>query len=99
MELIELKYVGGRPNSKELWNRKRYIFSKDNDFTCEVPRELEQWLAQNARGQYQVQQSKTIIKEVIKEVPVEKSLKCDKCGFTAKTEQGLLVHKAKHSKK
>ena len=100
MNLISIKYVGGRPNSKETWNRKSYFFNKDNDFISEVPRELEQWLAQNARGQYQVQQGKTIIKEVIKEVEIKPYLKCDKCDFEAKTEHGLVIHKTiKHSKK
>lgn len=97
-ELIDLKYVAGRPNSKEIWNRKRYIFNKENDFTCEVPRELEQWLAQNAKGQYQVQQNKTVIKEVIVEVERKPVLKCDKCDYTAKTEHGLTIHQHSHKK-
>ena len=94
-----IKYVGGRPNSKEVWDRKRYIFSKDNEFTCEVPQKLVEWLAGNAPGQYQVVPTKTIIKEVIREVERKPDLKCDKCDFIAKTEQGLLVHKSKHYKK
>ena len=100
MDLILLEYTGGRPSSNEVWNRKRYVFNKENNFMCDVPRELEQWLAQNAQGQYQVVATKTIIKEVIKEVPVERSLKCGICDFIAKTEHGLVIHKTiKHSKK
>ena len=97
--MISIKYVGGRPNSKEVWNRKSYVFNESNDFTCEVPRELEQWLAHYAVGQYQVQQTKTVIKEVIKEVEKKPSLKCDKCDFVGKTEHGLIIHKSSRHKK
>ena len=94
-----IKFVGGRPSSNEIWDRKRYSFNKENDFTCEVPQKLANWLMQYATGQYEVVPTKTIIKEVIKEVEVERSLKCDKCDFIAKSEQGLIVHHKKHSKK
>ena len=96
--MVRIRYVGGRPNAKEVWNRIRYIFSKENDFTCEVPGELEQWLAQHAVGQYQVMQDKIVIKEVVKEVERPMNLKCDICGFTAKTGHGLTIHSYRHTK-
>ena len=101
MEKILLKYVGSRSFTKVMYQRLPYIFKKDNDFSCEVPQDLVDWLAQNAGGQYRVVPTKTVIKEVIKEVEVEKKLmlECDKCGFIAKTEQGLAVHKKKHERK
>jgi len=81
-----------------MYNRKPYVFKKDTNFSCEVPQDLVEWLAQYARGQYQVSPTKVEIKTVIKEVEVPKKLICDVCGFEAKTEQGLLVHGRKHKK-
>ena len=93
---IQLKYKGGRSLMKVMYERKPYVFKKDNDFTCECPQRVIDWLAQNATGQFQVQPTKTVIKEV--EVEKPKTLKCDECEFTAKSEYGLLVHKRKHRK-
>ena len=94
MNMVLLKYVGGRPNSNEVWDRKRYFFNKENDYACEVPQKLVNWLAQYARGQYEVVPTRTIIKEV----EVKPNVNCDKCDFIAKTEQGLIVHKKKHER-
>jgi len=93
---VLLRYIGGRQNSNEVWDRKKYSFNKENDFTCEVPQKLANWIFQYAQGQYQVIPTKIIEKEVIKEV--ERSLKCSECDFVAKSEQGLLVHSKKHKK-
>ena len=99
MDLISLKYIGGRPNSREIWDRKRYVFNKENDFTCDCPQKLINWLAQYAQGQYQVLQNKVVIKDVIREVEVAPSLKCDKCDFVGKSEHGLFIHKTSKHKK
>lgn len=93
---IQLKYKGGRSLMKVMYERKPYVFKKDNDFTCDCPQRVVDWLAQNASGQFQVQPTKTVIKEVIKEVEKPKVLKCEECDFVAKSEHGLLIHSRKH---
>lgn len=94
--MVSLKYVGSRSFNKVMYQRKPYIFKRDDDFTCECPQKLVEWLAQNAPGQYQVNSTKTVIKEIL--VEKKKTLICDECGFTAKSDYGLLVHSRKHQK-
>jgi len=95
MQMVSLKFVGGRPSANEVWDRKRYSFNEKNDFICDVPQKLANWLMQYAQGQYQVVPTK--IKEVIVEVEKKPDLKCE-CGFVAKSEFGLQTHKRSHKK-
>lgn len=101
--MIRLRYIGGKSLSKLYYNRVRYIFNKENDFTAEVP--LGAW--------YFVKQTNEFIPAPLPEKTVstdrtplpevetkEKSTKviCDICGFKARSPYGLTVHSRKHKK-
>ena len=97
MEMIRLKYIGGKSISKLYFNRIRYIFNKENDFTAEVP--LGAW--------YFVKQTNEFIPAPAAEAKTPPSVTigvldkviCDICGFKAKSMYGLVVHSRKHQKK
>ena len=103
MEMIVLRYNGGRSMMKAVYNRKRYIFNKANDFIAEVPAELAKELL--VTGQY-LPAAKSTPKEntsiefngVGDVVDLNNDFTCGICGFKAKSEQGSLVHKAKHTR-
>ena len=71
MEMIKLKYTGGRTMVKEAYERKYYVFKKESEYTNSVPDELAKRLI--LTGLYTpVAEIKEVIKEVIKEIIVEK---------------------------
>ena len=45
-----LKYIGKRPFISHSYGHKRYVFSKENNFICEVPFETMKQLF--TRGEY-----------------------------------------------
>ena len=94
METIRLHYKGSRSLTKQYFNRQAYVFKKENNFTVDVPSDFAKILLQ--AGEYE---PVTVIKETIIEREPEKDLVCKVCGFMAKSEQGLLVHRSKHTKK
>ena len=101
MEMITLRYNGGRSMMKAVYNRKRYIFNKANDFITEVPAELAKELFTS--GQYLpvnkvVEVEKPVQVNIVEVEAVEKEFICNICGYKAKSEQGSLVHKAKHTR-
>jgi hypothetical protein len=89
--MVLLKYIGGRTLAKEHYERKSFVFKKENNYECEVPEGLANFLVTTKTY---VPISREIIKEVIKEIP--NPLLCPVCGFKAKTETGLLIHSKKH---
>lgn len=96
MEMIRLLYKGGRTLKKIPFSRQAYIWKKETDYICDVPKEFARQLLQT--GEF-TPVAEVIEKEVIKEVLIQKKLICEVCGFEAKTDQGLLVHSAKHKPK
>jgi len=91
METVRLKYTAGRTMVKIPYNRKPFIFKKETGYIAEVPLGLANLLLPT--GQF------TAVSEKPKEIPkpVDKTL-CEICGFKAKSEYGILVHKRKHKK-
>ena len=102
MEMIRLKYVRGRSNAKLVFNRIRYFFNKENNFTVDVP--VGAWNA--IKDGYDFAPAPIEIEKKIEEpqteapvVPestIDESI-CDVCGFKAKSKPGAMAHKrAKH---
>jgi hypothetical protein len=100
MEMITLRYNGGRSLVKSYYNRKQYVFSKANDFIAEVPIELAKRLLMTRQylpvAKSAPQESK--FDGVGNMVNLNDNLTCDICGFKAKSVQGLLVHQGKHKR-
>lgn len=95
-----VRYKGGRSTNKVGFERKNYIFNQANNFICDVPDRLASILL--IGGQFTATDQKPA---VIEEKPVEvkeevkeniNPLECEQCGFVAKSEFGLHVHKQKH---
>ena len=102
MDMIRLKYIGGKSLSKLYYNRVRYIFNRENDFTTEVPVGAWNFVKQTnefipapiAEKSAEVSDDAPI---TTTEKPKEKSDRiCDVCGFKAKSKAGLLAHSRKH---
>ena len=100
-----LKYTGGRSTNKVSFQRKLYIFNQVSGYICDVPDRLARLLIPN--GSFipvDNQPVKTIEKkEVESDGGSSKQeninpLQCNVCGFVAKSEFGLLVHKKRHSR-
>jgi len=101
MDKIVLRYVGGKSISKLYYNRVRFVFNKENNFTAEVPVGAWNFVKQtNEFVPAPIAEEKKISEEP-KEKPKEKSDKviCDICGFKAKSPYGLVVHSRKHRRK
>ena len=99
MDKIMLRYTGGKSLSKIYYNRVRYIFNKENDFTAEVP--LGAWYFVKQTNEFipaPITGEKPKEEPIVEEKPKEKSTKvvCDICGFKAKSPYGLVVHSRKH---
>lgn len=108
IELVSLKYVGGKTHSSEPWNRKKFVFKKENDYICEIPHQLAKELCSD-RGAGQYIPVRTVIEKAISfdgtsdvvdlKNKEKNPLLCDKCDFVSKSDYGLLIHKRKHFKK
>jgi len=105
-KLISVKYIGKRNLSTQCWEGgRKYCFSPINNFICEIPVSMYEFLAQEFAGQYEVvvPEVKTemkdvekivIVEEVKQEEEVEKKspkFKCE-CGFISMTKAGLKTH-------
>ena len=107
LEMLRLKYIGGKSLSKLYFNRKRYVFNRENDFTENVPRMLWNFVKQTNEfiPAPILEKSEMTMTTVIHTKPEEpepekKSDKviCDICGFKARSPYGLVVHSRKHKK-
>ena len=79
-----LKYTGSRQYIRSDFDHKRYAFSTENNFICEV--EYKAAIALLKAGQYvPVQPKKNIIEK-------EEEFVCDKCGKICASKAGLLAH-------
>ena len=81
---MKLRYTGSRQYIRSDFDHKRYAFSTDNNFICEV--EHKAAIALLKAGQYvPVQPKETIIEK-------EEEFVCDKCGKICASKAGLLAH-------
>ena len=99
MNKIMLRYIGGKSLSKLYYNRVRYIFNRENNFTTEVPVGAWNFVKQtNEFVPAPVAEEKPKEEIIAEEKPKEKSDKviCDICGFKAKTLAGFKAHSRKH---
>lgn len=71
---------------KASFQRKSYVWRKETSFTCDIPQGLAKQLLQT--GQFEPV-NMVIVKD-------GQDLKCGVCGFEAKSDFGLMVHKKKH---
>ena len=87
-----LEYTGSRQYIATDFYHKRYAFSKENNFTCDVQDKAAILLLRT--GQY-----KPVVEvvEVEKEIKEEKGFACKKCGKVCKSKFGLMSH-SKHCK-
>lgn len=91
IEMVKLRYKGGRTLVNAAYNRKYYPFNKNNDYVNEIPLGLAKQLL--LTGEYiPAKEEKPIVKE---DVVIDK-LVCIVCGFKAKSEFGMIVHSRKH---
>jgi len=107
MNEIILKYIGGKSLSKLYYNRVRYIFNKENNFTASVPlgiwnlvKQTNEFIPAPILEKSEMTMTTTIHTEPEETKPKEKSDKviCDICGFKARSPYGLVVHSRKHKK-
>ena len=95
MEQIRLKYTGGKSVAKLYFNRIRFVFNKENNFTENVP--LGVWIFVKETNEFipaPIESKETTQKETTPEKPKKKSgWICDVCGFKAKSKTGLIAHK------
>lgn len=101
MDKIRLKYIGGKSKSKLYFNRVRYVFNRENDFTENVPRMLWNFVKQtNEFIPAPIAEEKIVSEETTQPEPEKKSDKviCDICGFKARNKTGLIAHSRKHQK-
>lgn len=93
---MKIQYTGGRSWLRVILNRKSYIFTKENGRTLDIPEQaaINYILSLPNRAEF------TVIDTPRVEAPISavNKLKCAVCEFIAKSEQGLLVHSAKHRK-
>jgi len=105
MESIIIRYTGGKSLSKLYFNRVRYVFNKENNFTASVP--LGAWYFVKQTNEFIpapiLEKSEMTMTTVIhtkpeEPKPKEKSTKviCDICRFKARSPYGLIVHSRKH---
>ena len=86
--------------SKLYYNRVRYVFNRENDFTAEVP--VGAWNFVKQTNEFvpapvaEKEPKEETVTEKPKEEPKKKSVICDICGFKAKSFTGLLAHSRKH---
>lgn len=93
-----LKYIGGRSTNKVSFQRKLYVFNLVNGYICDVPDKLARLLVPN--GNFIPTDTKPEVKTEPIVVEIKENinpLQCE-CGFVAKSEFGLLVHKKRHSR-
>lgn len=90
-----IKYSGGRTWYDVTLNRKSYVFTKENNRTLDIKDQaaINYILSLPNRGEFTVIEAPNA-----KVIETVNKLKCVKCEFTAKTEQGLLVHSARHNR-
>ena len=102
MDMISLRYTGGKSIAKLYFNRVRYVFNKENNFTTEVPDKIA-W-DKNTFAPALIEKASTSIPfdgdsdtvELSPEKPIDETV-CDVCGFKAKSKSGTMAHKrAKH---
>ena len=102
MEMIRLKYTGGKSVAKLYFNRVRYIFNKENNFITDVP--IGMWnLAKKSNvftpapieeKSVETSDDAPTIETTTAEKPNKKSgWICDVCGFKAKSKSGAMAHK------
>ena len=81
---MKLRYTGSRAYIRSDFDHKRYAFSTENNFICDV--EYKAAIALLKTGQYvPVQPKKPIIEK-------EEEFVCDKCGKICASKAGLLAH-------
>ena len=88
---MKIIYTGGRTWLKVTLNRESLYFTKENGRAAvtDNPAMINHIFSLPNRGEFRVAM----------EEQEKRKLVCDKCGFVAKSEQGLLVHsKTKHKK-
>lgn len=93
---MKIKYVGGRSWLKVTLNRKSYIFTKENGRMLDITDQLviNHILSLPNRAEFTVMETPRTETPIV----VTNKLKCGLCEFIAKSEQGLLVHSARHRK-
>ncbi len=95
MDMIRLRYTGGKSVNKLYFNRVRYVFNKDNNFTTDVPMGMWRLIKQTNRYFPMIVEKAEAVAETVeipKEKPKDETI-CEVCGFKAKTRSGLLAHK------
>lgn len=95
MDKITLRYTGGKTLAKLYYNRVRYIFNKENDFTTEVPLGVWNFVKQTNEfipAPIAEKAAETPKEEAAPEKPVDETV-CDVCGFKAKSKTGAIAHK------
>ena len=91
---MKILYTGGKTWLKVTLNRESLYFTKENGRAAETdnPAMINYIFSLPNRGEFRVAMEEPKEQE-------KRKLECDKCGFVAKSEQGLLVHsKTKHKK-
>ena len=86
--LVNLKYTGGRSLTKNYWNRKAYVFKKENDWTLSVPQAMANFLL--PIGEY------TVAPIVVEKKSDILLYACDICGFSTVSKTNLKVHQNTH---
>lgn len=93
MESVRLRYKGGRSQATPQWNRKKHVFNKGTGYECDVPQGLSILLVQT--GEYV---PVDMTDKVVEVVLMNKKHICEQCGFEARSEHGLNIHKGKHKR-
>lgn len=89
---MKLKYLGHRNYVRSDFDHKRYAFSKENNFICDVEDRAAIRLIRT--GQY------IPIVEVIEvtKKEIKKGFVCEVCGKVCKNKIGLVGHSRTHNK-
>ena len=103
MEMLRLKYIGGKSVSKLYYQRVRYVFNKANNFIADVPSGA--WNFVKGTNEFipaPIAQPVALEPDVVEDPPIapvdpDEHI-CDVCGFKAKSALGLLSHKRSHKK-
>lgn len=96
--VIKIKYIGGRSTYEVSLNRKAYYFTKENGRVTDIQDKniINYIFGLPNRAEFEVVMPEKEIQEKL----IEKNnpLECEICGFIAKSEFGISVHKRKHLK-
>ena len=90
---MKLRYTGSRQYIRSDFDHKRYAFSTENNFICDVEHRAAIQLLKT--GQYEPVQD-TPKKDVFAKEDGVKGFVCKKCGKICKNKIGLVSHSKSH---